>query len=437
MSGCPIFSPPGKGGIFVMALTKTMVVGIILIVFLAMGVSIASAAADVSAAADEQGKFVEARLAASDPVAGAEFGRSVAMDGGLVAVGAGVADAGTVKKAGAVYLFRRQGQKYIPEAKLTAPDATTAAEFGRVVAIQGNRVFVGARFAQVGTISDAGAVYVYRNQRGTWKLEQKISSPNAAAADNFGRALAVQGDLLVVTARKEDQALEDAGAAYVFVNKDGEWTYKAKLTAADPTSGAYFGQSVAVEGNLIGIGARNADPNGAGAVYVFRKAGNGWKQIAKVTPSDGLKDDHYGFSLAISGDVMTVGSRRADPSGAKDAGAAYVYSLKGDSVNLVTRLTASDAVTGDEFGQSVAMAGDVIAVGAWRDDTGSNANQGAVYLFRRAGGKWVQTSKITASDGKAGDEFGYSLAASGNRMVTGAHFADGKAGAAYVLPLKP
>jgi hypothetical protein len=110
----------------------------------------------------EQPPADEVRLTADDPVANAEFGRSVAIDGDLVAVGAGGAAAGSVENAGAVYLFKRQGLTYVPEAKLVAPDATDGAEFGRAVAIQGNMVIVGARFAQVEGFSQAGAAYVFR-----------------------------------------------------------------------------------------------------------------------------------------------------------------------------------------------------------------------------------------------------------------------------------
>jgi hypothetical protein len=120
-----------------------------------------------------------------------------------------------------------------------------------------------------------------------------------------------------------------------------------------------------------------------------------------------------------------------------DAGAVIVYALNRESADPVTRLSFGDAQTGDEFGQSVAFTGDTLAVGAWKDDIGGNADQGSIYLFRRAGGQWTEAGTITASDGVAKDEFGYSLAAVGNRLVTGAHVADAKAGAAYVLPVRP
>jgi len=414
-----------------MALLKTRFVVIILIVLLAMGVGI------VSTAAKEQGPLTEFRLTASDPSAGAEFGRSVAIDGNLVAVGMGADGAD-----GAVYLYRRQGTMYVFEEKLVNPDATSEAEFGRSVAIQGTTVFVGARFAQAGDVSKAGAVYVFKKNGKSWRYKNKVVSPEPQTGDNFGRALAIQGNLLVVTARKNDA---ERGAVYVFEKKGDQYVHKVTLEASDSADGDYFGQSVALQGSFMVIGARNTvGPNGkpAGGFYLFRQKGGQWLEVTKVTPTDGKDEDQYGFAIAIKGNTIVVTARRADPSGLKNAGAVYVYSLKGDSVQLVTKLTASDAVAGDEFGQSVAFVGDTIAVGAWKDDE----SKGSIYLFRQIGSQWIETGKITASDGVAGDEFGYSLTAQGNRMVTGAHkvdllSTDGKpiadCGAAYVLLLKP
>jgi hypothetical protein len=389
----------------------------------------------------------EVKLTADDLTADADFGRSVAIDGNLVAVGAGGADAGetdggSIPKAGAVYLFERRGLDYFLEAKLIAPDASTGAEFGRAVAIRGNMVIIGARFAEVevepgNLLSKAGAAYVFRKTRGAWHLEAKLTSPTPANEDNFGRALAIQGNILVVTARKENIGADDVGAAYVFLYKGGRWIDEAKLTASDPAAGAYFGQSVATQGNLIAVGARNADPNGAGAVYFFHRLKNQWVETAKVPSPDGKTDDQFAFAITIEGNLIAVGARRADLPGAKDAGAAYLFTMTGDDVTLPTKITASDAKAGDQFGQSIAMAGDVIAVGANRADIDGNKDQGAVYLFQRMGNEWVEEEKLTASAGMAGDEFGYSLSAFGNLMATGAHLADSTQGAAYVMPLRP
>ena len=127
-----------------------------------------------------------------------------------------------------------------------------------------------------------------------------------------------------------------------------------------------------------------------------------------------------------------MGARRADLPGAKNAGSAYVCSREGGSFGFVRKLVATDPEENAQFGQAVAIAGDTIAVGANRADVGTNTDQGEVYLCRRAGGAWDEFATITASDGAAGDEFGYSLAAFGGRLLTGAHFAE-SAGVAYVV----
>jgi hypothetical protein len=390
----------------------------------AISVGIVSAEVQVVPALEKQGLFAEFRLTPTDAVT--EYGRSVAIDGDLVAVGAGGDGA-----VGAVYLYKRQGMTNVLVAKLVSPDATEGEtpEFGRTVAIKGNMVIVGARFARADAVERAGAVYVFGKHGDSWQFEDKIISPAPETEDNFGRALAIQGDSLVVTARKTSA---EEGAAYVFVNTDGRWIHQATLVASDPTAGAYFGQSVDIQGDVMAISARNANPNSAGGFYLFRKSGDGWMEIAKVIPSDGKLEDQYGFAIVMSGDTIAVGSRRADVNGVKDTGAAYVYSLKGDSVEFITKLTAKDKISGDQFGQSIAIAGDVIAVGAWKDDN----RKGSIYLFRWMGDQWIETDKISASDAVAGDEFGYSLSAFGNRMVTGAHFADSGVGAAYVISIK-
>ena len=399
---------------------------VVLIVILALG-SIAE-----SVTAKDQGPFAEFRLTAGDTAAEAEYGRSVAIDGDLVAVGEGGDGA-----IGAVYLYKRQGMIYVPERKLDFPeeipetcpgDFGNCSEFGRSVTIQGNTVLVGARFAPVGNLK-AGAVYVFRKHGDLWLNEDKIVSPDPQEGDNFGRALAIQGNILVVTARKSH---DEQGAAYLYIKKGGRWVYTTELVASDTAPGDYFGQSVALQGGIIAIGARNADPEGAGALYVFRKSRDGWEEIAKMTPPGGEEDDQFGFTVAMSGNIIAVGARRANLEGLENAGAVYLYSVKGDFVEPVTILTPGDASEKDEFGQSVAIAGDVIAVGAWKDDK----KKGSIYLFRREDGNWIEIGKVTASDRANNDEFGYSLSAFGNLMVTGAHKADDGAGAAYVLPLK-
>ncbi|MDD2666778.1 MAG: hypothetical protein PHD13_07205 [Methanocellales archaeon] len=384
----------------------------------------------------------EIQLDPGDLIENSRLGRSIAIDGNLVVVGAPEASEEEAFGVGAAYIFKRHGNAYVLEAKLIAPDPTLGSEFGRAVAVEGNTIVVGARFATSGDVERAGAAYIFRYMGGSWIFDQKLTASDVSAEDNFGRAVALHGDLLVVTARKEEVSEEDEGAAYVFRRTGASWTEEAKLTASDGTIGARFGQSVAIVGNnLIAVGARDADSPTAkacGAVYIFQRIADEWVETAKLTASDGAKGDQFAFNLATHGNVIVVGSRRSDPQGLKDAGAVYIFSKTKSGWTETAKLMASDAKGGDEFGHSVAMDGNFIAVGARRADIDTNPDQGAVYLFRRADNQWVETTKLLASNGGAGDEFGHSLSAHGNAIAVGAQFADVPTcdeGAAYVFKL--
>ena len=390
--------------------------------------------------------YSEFPLTAADPIENAEFGRSIAIDGDCVVVGAAEGSDEVEVGTGSAYIFRHIQGAYVQEAKLDPklddPDIEDGAEFGRAVAVKGNVIVVGARFAKSGSTEKAGAAYIYKKTNGAWSFVQKVTAEDSAAEDNFGRALARDNDLLVVTARKEDVSVENDGAAYVFRQRGGTWIQEAKLRASDSTVQARFGQSVAVRGNLVVVEARDANTpvtDGAGAVYLFSHSQGRWNQYAKLYAGDGAAGDQFAFNVAVSGNLIAVGARRADPVGKKDAGAVYLFQVQGKGWHQVDKLTASDAKEGDELGHSVAMSNDFIAAGARRTDIDGKKDQGAVYLFKWSGNRWMEEAKITASDGGAGDEFGHSLSAHGNKIAVGANIADVEVtdqGAAYIYHLK-
>jgi hypothetical protein len=380
---------------------------------------------------------------AGDSIEAAEFGRSIAMDEDRIVVGAPEGSDAAAVGPGAAYVFRRIGRAYVREAKLVAPDPELGAEFGRAVAVRGDVIVVGARFASNATTGRAGAAYIYTKKKGVWSFQQKVTASDSAAEDNFGRAVALDKDLLVVTARKEDVSVTNDGSAYVFHKHGGTWVEAAKLTASDSTDEARFGQSVAARGNLIVVGARDANTpiaNGAGAIYVFSRIRGHWVEAAKIGASDGASGDQFAYNLAIEGNLIAVGARRADLPGARDAGAIYLYKLRHGELFEVEKLAAPDAGQGDELGHSVAMSGDFIVAGARRADVDGRRDQGAVYVFRRSGHEWATVGKVVASDGEAGAEFGHSLAAHDGMIAVGANLADIEEvdqGGAYVYRLAP
>ena len=211
---------------------------------------------------------------------------------------------------------------------------------------------------------------------------------------------------------------------------------EAKLVAADGADNDFFGFSVALAGDTALIGAMRDDDRGvdAGSVYVFTRLETGWSQDAKLTAPDGRTGDELGGQLAFAGDTAAVGARLSAGNSA-GSGSAYVFTRSGAEWHPPAKLVAADGADGDEFGYSVAVSGDTVVVAAPRDDDG-HEDSGSVYVFTRSDSGWHEQAKLTAADGAEGDLFGISVAISGDTIVVGADLADDKgenSGAAYVF----
>jgi hypothetical protein len=363
------------------------------------------------------------------------FGSSVAISGDTVMVGADQAD----WYSGAVYVFTRSGETWTQRQKFTASDIESGDRFGGSVAIDGDMAVVGAD----GSAADGnpGAAYVFARSGETWAQQQKLTASGGAAGDYFGWSVAISGDTVVVGAdRAVVDANSDRGAAYVFTRSGWTWTQRQKLTASDGKVGDRFGYSVAIDGDTAVVGAGYADVGlklDQGAAYVFTRSGETWTQRQKLTASDSALGAYFGSSVAISGDTVVVGARGAYVDGEVNQGAAYVFTRSGETWTQQQKLTASDGTARDHFGSSVAISGDTVVVGASQADVGGNYHQGAAYVFARSGATWTQRQKLTTSRGAAQAFFGGSVAISGGTMVVGAHGADIGAnesqGAAYVF----
>jgi hypothetical protein len=262
--------------------------------------------------------------------------------------------------------------------------------------------------------------------------------------DWFGISIAVSGDTVVVG--DFDSNIETYGAVYVYVKPASGWTNMtqvAKLTSSD--NGEGFGVSVAISGNTIVVGAANtsnfaAPAAGPGAAYVFVKPAAGWtdaSETAKLTASDGQNGDAFGDSVAITGTTIAVGAFFApDSSGNSFAGKAYVFlrPTTGWSGNLneKAKLIASDSQLLNYMGASIATNGSTVVAGSY----GHNNFQGTAYVFTEPAGGWAtmtQTAELTASDGKGSADFGFSSSIFGSTVVIGAPNAFSSKGAAYIF----
>ncbi len=273
-----------------------------------------------------------------------------------------------------------------------------------------------------------------------WTLQQRLAASDGASFDYFGSSVAVSGDTAVVGAPRDDCPSfprDDCGSAYVFVRSGNSWTEQAKLTASDRTANDRFGQSVSVSGDTAVVGAPFDDcaaGGGCGSAYVFVRSGSSWTEQAKLTASDAAFNDVFGWSVSVSGDTAVVGAYQADAP-ALDSGAAYVFARSGSSWTEQAKLTASDGAADDNLGWSVSVSGDTAVAGAYRADAPA-FDSGAAYVFARSGSSWSEQAKLTAPGGAADDYFGWSVAVSGDTAVVGAIHDDAPtldSGSAYVF----
>ncbi|WED61602.1 FG-GAP repeat protein [Vibrio alginolyticus] len=298
------------------------------------------------------------------------------------------------------------------QSKIIASDGISNDLFGSSVAVSDEFSIVGASSDD----SKKGAAYVYKNNGTEWVQVDKLTASDGVANDRFGFSIAMNADTAIIGSLADDNW---KGAAYIFKYNGSEWVQVAKLTASDGSSGNRFGRSVAISGDIAIIGATSA--NGyKGAAYVFKNNGSEWIQVAKLTASDGVSNDMFGISVAINGNTAIVGINR---------NAAYVFKNNGSEWVQVAKLTANDGSSSDMFGFSIAMVGDSVIFGAYGDDN----NSGSAYVFENNGSDWVQVAKLTASDGSGEHWFGYSVATSGDVAVVGAYGDNNKKGAAYLF----
>jgi hypothetical protein len=372
---------------------------------------------------------LEQRLVAPDGAPGDELGNAVAVDGDTAVLGAREDDAGR----GAVYVFTRAGNAWLNTAKLTASDRAPGDGLGDSVAIDGDTIVAGANTDDVVGDANQGSVYTFARMGAAARVETaKLTATDGADGDFLGSAVAIEGDTIVAGAVADDIGMNAAqGSVYTFTRVgDPARNQTAKLTTADGAAGDRLGGSVAVNGDTIVAGA-GSDDIGAntdqGSAYTFARTGAVARtETAKLTSGDGDAGDDFGRSVALAGDAIAVATPEDDIAGESNRGSAFTFARSGAPARTETaKLTTSDSALGDLLGQAVAVDGETIAVGACCDDIAGVVNTGSVYTFSRTGaGSRTETAKLFAADGANNDQLGISVAIDGDAVVAGAPFDD-------------
>ena len=374
-----------------------------------------------------------AKLLASDGDVDDNFGLAVAVDGDTIVVGAR-SDDDNASNAGSAYVFVGSGSTWIQQAKLTASDASSPANFGISVAIDGDTAVIGAWDAHGGGLFD-GAAYVFVRTGTTWTEQAILTASDGTTGDKFGSSVAISGETVLVGAYWSDDPPTQSGSAYVFVRSGTTWSQEAELGASDNAANDRFGFAVALDGDTAVIGAVFDDDAGdnSGSAYVFTRSGTAWTEDAKLTASDAAAGDAFGYRIDVNGATAIIGAIADDDDGSS-SGSAYVFVLDGGSWDEEAKLVASDGGAAQNFGRDIAVDGNLAVVGA------SGGGKDTAYLFKRSGTTWNEDTKLKASDADAFSEFfGAEIGFDGVTVVIGAWRDDkgDNSGSAYVFELDP
>ncbi|MBI4716274.1 MAG: hypothetical protein HY763_00555, partial [Planctomycetes bacterium] len=412
-----------------------------------------SADCDADGRPDECGVLAECAaqtLVAGDGQQGDRFGSACAASRRWAVIGA----PGRGSGAGAAYVFGRGADGWSQAARLTPNGVQPGDDAGQSVAASGERIVIGIPEA-TGTPTQgpqfrAGAAAVFRFDGAFWVEEGRLIAAPAYvethAEDEFGSAVAMDADRIIVGRPKSDEVpgpagIGDSGSAFVFRYDGATWVQEAKLLAADAGSGDLFGIAVAIDGDwamVAAIGDRipTVVAGPVGSVYVFHRQGAAWVQTQRLNASDAAASRLFGSSLSLLGDTAAVGDRSASGH------YAYVFRRHGMTWIEEAKVRGSDTTAGnagDRFGVSVALAPNLLAVGADRDDDLGVSGSGTVFIFEYQAGRWLETRKLHAPGAAINDRFGVAIAAAGGSLFVGAPLVDlsgfADAGAAYALPI--
>ncbi len=396
----------------------------------------------------------EHKLAATGLSDDDSFGHAVAIAGDYAVVGVpGDDDKGS--GAGAAFIFARdQGgsNNWGQLSKITASDGASGDAFGWTVAISGDFIVIGAP-GDDDNGSASGTAFVFaRGQGDSWSQVKKLVADQGNADDGFGTAVGISGDRIIVGMPGDDDNTTNAGAAYIFYRNQGgndNWGQESKIsvtTLFNLEGAENFGFAVALDGDNAVVGAPGTDDSGidSGLAYLFNRnqgGSNNWGKVADLAASDGAAYYEFATAVAISGEFALAGSPNDNNPNGSSAGAVFIYQKDNGGTNSwgeLKKVTSNDGIALDYFGTSIGIAGDYAIVGAQGHDTlGPRTANGAAYILERNEGgsnNWGIKEKLTASDANNFDFFGASADISSNRdALVGVPEQDDMTGAAYLF----
>ena len=349
-----------------------------------------------------------------DPAFASGFAASVAVDGDYVVAGEPF-DSTVGSSAGAAYIFHRVGGRWEREAKIFGSGTDFMDVFGVSVAVEGDRVVVGApHFDPLG--SWWGFAFVFQPVGDAWVEQQKLISSGSALDDRFGWSVAISGDWIAVGAPWQDNYF---GRVFLFRWNGTSFIEEASVVVSDAVQFGGFGSTIALHNDRLLVGVDDADQQ-RGKAYVFRREGNSWLEEAKLSAGDGAPGDHFGEAVSLSAEFAIVGAPATDHTGL-GAGSGYIFHRTGTVWTEQANLRGSSPQAGANFGTSVSIYPPYALAGAPSHDAGAtDDNTGATFLFEYASGAWSEVTSFLPNNPHPGMVFGATIGFDGVHAVIGA-----------------
>ena len=341
---------------------------------------------------------------------------------------------------GALLLAARAHAQLLPEPedqKLKGPDAPMGGVFGSSVAAQGDELFIGAPGANA-PLQDSGAVHVFHWTGSTWVQTQLLSAADAGTFDLQGTDVDVDGDTLVVGSEWHDHLLNNQGMAFAYHRQGGMWVEEQHLFPTDPDVMEGYGRLVALSGDRAFVVGYFDDPkslDGQSAIFVFHRTVGGWVYDSNIVLEGLTKLTTSHDSVAAWGNLVAIGSSKGHPDFTFDPGTVRVYELTDGVWSLQATLAAEDGTPHDSFGYDLAFSntGERLVVGSPKHDVTPNGDEGAIFVYRREGARWVP-EPVDPVSLPSKSVLGNSVALDGSLLLAGAPGSEpGGLGAGFVF----
>ncbi|HPF41091.1 MAG TPA: hypothetical protein P5081_14295 [Phycisphaerae bacterium] len=345
------------------------------------------------------------------------YGSSVAISGDTAVVSAPDEYVDGDHK-GAAYVFRRTAGNWGQVAILTRTPIVLSQRFGDSVAIDGDTIVIAAPIYE-----GVGAAYVYREVNGVWTSIATLIADNGAAGDNFATSVAISGNRIIVGATGFDDAAPGYGAAYIFQEINGAWSQVAQLTNATEPLYGLFGYDVAIDGGVALVSALygNGDVYTRGAVFVFDDIDGVWQETGRLARGQSRTYDGFGYSIDLDGDIAVAGipeERGVIPVEPHISGSVYVFRRSGFNWQEVAKLKRPDNRAYGQFGFSVEVDDGTLIVGA-PEITDLVYNCGYAYIFRDFGDDWRPVATLKPEARILDNNFGQAVAIDGQSILIG------------------